>query len=192
MRLERIFDLFYLLIFNSFQKGFIGLTTITTVLKYKINQWKKGQEKDKIIIENPVKFCGGLDAETYSTRSRRVARAASFHFPRIRNRRGCKGSEVANSLPHTIALPQENPWRKLRSLELVQLARSGRAPQAKARPGVGTRNSKQPGGTQNAGPVGCDMEIARSRRCSDGDWMIWMIFAKPLQTEWLLQDSRAP
>ena len=40
-RLERAFDYFYLLIFDSFQKGFKGLPKIATIPKYKLNQWKK-------------------------------------------------------------------------------------------------------------------------------------------------------
>ena len=180
VRLERVFDYFYLLNFNSFQKGFIGLTTITTMSKYKINQWKKNREREKIIIENPVKFCGGLYTETYSIRSHRVAGAGSFNFTRIWNGRGCKDIEVTKSLPHTVALPQENAWKKLRSLELVQLARAGRVLQPRPGQEGVPETASNWGARRTPGLLVATWKLLGHR---GGDWMTWMIFAAPLQTQ---------
>ena len=55
-RLERAFDYFYLLIFDSFQKGFKGLPKIATIPKYKLNQWKKKWERQKLTTKNSIKL----------------------------------------------------------------------------------------------------------------------------------------
>lgn len=58
MRWESIW-LFLLLFFNSFHKGFKGLSKIATIPEHKISQWKK-TEKEKIMTENPVKLWLGF------------------------------------------------------------------------------------------------------------------------------------
>lgn len=83
----------------------------------------------------------------------------SFTFSRSWNKKCCKDNEVANSFSYTIILPQENPWRKNRSL--AKIAELGGFYRPKpGREGIAKRASKWEA-WKTPEPVGCHIEIAR-------------------------------
>lgn len=101
----------------------------------------------------------------------------SFHFSRIQSKMGHKGNEVANSFSYSIILPQENHWRKNRSLGLVQVVEA-EVLQAKARQGDDSQK-EEVCGKHGAMPWACwcHIYVARNRGHSpainDMDAICW-------------------